>query len=161
LVAVLSLSDDKQKHRVPVKTTANWLETDGPDAGLYDHGAKVAEPSELIAEITDQNTGQVTYRLRTAKTDGSGDFEYTTVTWDELNAGSIRFSDRSLRVWHAIRTSIALRDRFEASTDSDKERFVQDEKQQLKREYAKKVEGMFLINGRRPDGRMPDGSLPR
>jgi hypothetical protein len=161
LVAVLSLSDDKQKHRVPVKTTATWLETEGPHAGLYDHGYKVAEPVEVIAEVADPDTGQTRYRLRTLKTDGSGDYEYTVVNWEQINSGNLCFGERALKVRHPIRCSMALRGHFEATSDTDKDRFVGDEKQQLQREYAKRIEGMFLINGRRPDGRMPLGSLPR
>ena len=51
--------------------------------------------------------------------------------------------------------------RHAALSDADKERYVRDEIAQRKREHDAKLEGMFLINGRRPDGRLPDGSLPR
>jgi hypothetical protein len=92
--------------------------------------------------------------------DGSG-FDYAETDFDGLNSGAFHFGDRTLNVFDPVKTGMGLRSRYKALSDADKARFVSDEKQQLQREYAKKLEGMFLINGRRPDGRMRDGSLPR
>ena len=157
LVAVLALSDDGQKHRVPIMTNDTWLDANG----LYDHGRRICDaPIEIVSESKNQ-FGETIYRLRVARSDDSGDFDYTTTTFDGLNNGAMRFGNRSINIYDGVRTGMALRGRYQNLTDADRERFVRDEKQQLKREYAKRIEGMFLINGRRADGRMPDGSLPR
>jgi hypothetical protein len=157
LVAVLALSDDGQKHRVPVMTADTWMDANG----LYDHARRICDaPVEIVSESKNQ-FGETLYRLRVPRSDDSGDFDYTTTTFDGLNNGALRFGTRSINIYDGVRTGMALRGRYQNLTDADRERFVRDEVAQLKREHDVKVSRMFLIGGRRPDGRMPDGSLPR
>jgi len=154
---VLALSDDGQKHRMPVMTTDTWMDANG----LCDHARGICDALvEVVSESKDQ-FDQTMFRLRVPRMDESGDFDHTTTTFDSLSSGTFRFGGRTVNIFDPIRTGMALHERYQDLTNADRERFVQDEVRQMRREHEQKVSRVFLINGRRRDGRMPDGSLPR
>lgn len=150
LVAVLALSDDGQKHRVPVVHADSWMDSEG----WYYRGKKVCDsPVEIVSESKGEFSQSV-YRLRVPRKDGNG-FDYAETDFDGLNSGALHFGARTLNVYDPVKTGIALRSRYTALSHVDKERYVRDEIEQRKREHDAKLERMFLINGRLPNGRIP------
>jgi hypothetical protein len=131
LLLVLALSSDRPD-LAPVVTTDSWMEPDG----WYVRGKKVSSaPVEVNREFKDPESNAVRYVLRAPRLTGEG-WEYSKpITWEEFLAGHYGFSDgRSLNVVDPTQAFMAISERWDGLSHSDRLRQEREEETQPERD---------------------------
>src|ERR1017187_1016100 len=150
LFLTLAASSKDTQHLAPTFNTLQWTE----ERGWMDTGKLVCSaPIEICREITNPESGEVLYRLRIERPNQPGFHDYCTCSREEVLNGNFHFPDRMISCHSAIRTSMAMFDRWGSLSEGDKVNHARAEYTQPDREAKAKRDSQFGFSTWRPEGR--------
>jgi hypothetical protein len=143
LLVILSASTQGTEEYAPTYYTAQfsengrWFYASDAEVGKQAVALAASAEVEVVREIKDPETGEVSLRLRVPRADCSG-YEYCTASWLEAQSGQFNFPGRAVSVHSAAKLWICMNDRYGALSAAEKLGLAQDELRQHVEEVQKK-----------------------
>ncbi|MBS1853936.1 MAG: hypothetical protein JST11_01110 [Acidobacteria bacterium] len=144
LIAMLAASRPETELNCPTYSetqfseNGRWFYANDAEVGRQAVSIAANAETEIVREIKNEETGEVSYRLRVPRgADGSG-YDFCTVSQQELLSGQFHFPGRAVSVHSAVKLAMCMGERFGSLNAADKLKLAQDEMRQYVQENQQK-----------------------